>query len=87
MSCALGIERDEDNPGYRHFFLRPCPGGTLDYARGSFESPYGRIEAGWKRSVSGYVYEVTVLANTTATLEINGETKELVSGKHSFRIK
>lgn len=87
MSCALGIERDEENPGYRHFFLRPCPGGSLEYARGSFESPYGRIEAGWKRSGNGYIYEVTVPANTTATLEINSEKQELKSGRYTFRIR
>lgn len=87
MSCALGIERDESAPGYKHFFLQPSIGGTLQYARGAFDSPYGRIEAGWKRSGKGYVYEVTVPANTTATLRINGREQELKAGKYKFNIK
>ena len=87
MSCALGIERDETAPGYKHFFLQPSLGGTLQYARGSFESPYGRIEAGWKKSGKGYVYEVTVPANSTATLRIGGREQELKSGSYKFNIK
>lgn len=87
MSCVLGIERDESCPGYKHFFLQPCPGGTLDYAKGGFDTPYGRIEAGWKKSGKGYAYEVAIPANTSATLRINGREQELGSGKYKFNIK
>lgn len=87
MTCVLGIERDESAPGYRHFFLQPGPGGTLQFARGGFDTPYGRIEAGWKKSGRGYVYEVTVPANTSATLKINGREQELKAGKYKFSIK
>lgn len=87
MTCALGIERDESHPGYKHFFLQPCPGGTLQFARGGFDTPYGRIEAAWKKSGKGYVYEVTVPANTSATLRINGREQELKAGKYKFSIK
>lgn len=87
MTCALGIERDESCPGYKHFFLQPSPGGTLQFARGGFETPYGRIEAGWKKSGKNYTYEVTVPANTSATLKINGREQELKAGKYKFTIK
>lgn len=87
MSCAIGIERDESAPGYKHFILKPCLGGTLMFARGAFDSPYGRIEAGWTRKGKGYVYEVTVPANTSATLKINGKEQELKAGKYKFNLQ
>lgn len=87
MTSVLGISRDEENPGYKHFYLTPHPGGTLSFAKGGFDSPYGRIEAGWTRTKLGWTYEVTIPANTTATLIAGGVRKELPSGKHRINLK
>ncbi len=67
---CLGIQRDEERPAYRHILLQPEIGGTLEYVEGGFESPYGRIESGWRRTRRGYVYTVTIPANTTASLTL-----------------
>ena len=40
---VLGIRRDENNPGYKHFYIEPIVGGGLSYAKGSYESVYGTI--------------------------------------------
>ncbi len=64
----LGIQRDEDKPAYRHIILQPRVGGELEYVSGGFESPYGRIDGGWEKTAKGYVYRITVPANTTASL-------------------
>lgn len=69
-SHQLGIQRDEDRPAYKHILLQPKVGGTETFARGGFESPYGRIEAGWEKTAGGYVYRVTIPANTTASLTL-----------------
>lgn len=66
MTSVLGIQRDESVPGYKHFLLQPAVGGTLEYARGHYDSVYGRIEAGWEKTEDGYIYNVTVPANTSA---------------------
>ncbi|MCI8497098.1 MAG: hypothetical protein HFE85_02450, partial [Clostridiales bacterium] len=65
----LGIERDEENPGYKHFVLQPTYGGTLTYAKGSYDSVYGTIVSDWTlENDEVFVYNATVPANTTATL-------------------
>lgn len=69
-SHQLGIQRDEDRPAYKHILLQPKVGGKETFARGGFESPYGRIEAGWEKTAGGYIYRVTVPANTTASLTL-----------------
>lgn len=70
FSHSLGIQRDEDRPAYKHIILQPKVGGKIGYAKGSFESPYGVIESGWEKTGKGYVYRVSVPANTTASLNL-----------------
>lgn len=70
FSHSLGIQRDEDNPAYKHIILQPKVGGTLGHANGYFESPYGVIKSGWEKTADGYIYRVTVPANTTASLTL-----------------
>jgi alpha-L-rhamnosidase len=83
-----GIKIDENNPGYKHFFLEPHPGGGLTNATAEFESMYGKIKSAWKIDGENFVYEVEIPANTSATVILpNSEKKELGSGKYSFAVK
>ncbi|MDR2841308.1 MAG: glycoside hydrolase family 78 protein [Paludibacter sp.] len=68
FSHSLGIQRDENNPGYKHIILQPKIAGTLKFANGYFETPYGKITSGWEKTRNGYIYRVNIPANTTATL-------------------
>ncbi len=67
---SLGIERDETQPGFKHFVLQPTPDptGRMTYARGHIDSMYGRIESSWEAGRGRVTYQFTVPANTTATL-------------------
>lgn len=69
---VLGIQRDETAPGWQHFYLQPQleTTGALTWARGHYDSPYGRIESGWRRTEEGWSYQAVVPANTTATLRL-----------------
>ena len=69
-SDSLGISPDEENPGWKHFYLKPQPdfSGSMTFARGYYDSSYGRIESSWNRQGGGWRYQFTVPANTTATL-------------------
>ncbi|MCH4155944.1 MAG: glycoside hydrolase family 78 protein [Muribaculaceae bacterium] len=92
MGYSAGIKVDENNPGYKHFILQPSIGGTFDYVKAHFDSPYGRIESGWQRAGKGYTYSVTVPANTSATLILpnNGgisKKQELKAGKYEFKVQ
>lgn len=76
-SDVLGISHgyDANNAGYRHFVLQPTPGGSLSYAKGSYDSQSGRISSAWEFAVNedgsqSFVYSCTVPANTTATVKL-----------------
>ena len=45
---TAGIELLDDGPAYRHFRVRPRPGGGLTWAEAAHDSPYGRIESAWR---------------------------------------
>ena len=75
----LGIQPDENSPGYRHFILKPLPGGSLTWAKGKFNSLSGVIEAAWKKEGSRFEYSFTIPPNTTATVYIPAGNTEKVS--------
>jgi alpha-L-rhamnosidase len=79
MAYSLGIERGE--PGFKRFVLqpRPDPTGQMTWARGHYDSMYGRIESAWKVEGSRLSYSATVPANTTATLRLPALSLELVT--------
>jgi alpha-L-rhamnosidase len=68
MAYSLGIQRDE--PGFKKFILQPEPDptGQMTWAKGYYDSDYGRINSGWKMENKKLIYAATVPANTTATL-------------------
>ncbi len=65
---SLGIQRDE--PGFHSFVLQPTPDptGQMTWAKGYYDSMYGRIESEWRVEGNQLTYRATVPANTTATL-------------------
>ena len=69
---SLGIMRDEAHPGFKHFVLQPTPDpdGKMTWARGHYDSMYGRIESEWRIDGDKVIYNLTVPANTTATLHL-----------------
>ena len=74
----IGIQPDPDSPGFRHFILKPLPGGSLTWAKGSYNSISGKIDAGWKKEGSRFEYDFTIPPNTTATVCIPGKSSENV---------
>jgi len=65
----LGIQKDEDNPGFKHFILQPQLDTSLSFANGSYKSYYGEIVTSWTANNGDLTaYQCTVPANTTATL-------------------
>lgn len=87
---VLGIQSDEEHPGFKHFYVKPEVTGKWTHAKGAYESMYGRIEVSWeqKKDGEGYEYHLVIPANTTATVELEGmERMELGSGTYEFEIK
>ena len=73
---VAGMDIDPENPGYKHILLAPHPGGGLTNANAEFLSLYGSVKSAWKMEGNDFVYEVTVPANTTATVTLPGAKSE-----------
>ncbi len=63
----LGIAPDPQDPGFKRFILRPLI-HMLAYARGHYDSLYGRIECEWNLGEDQITLKITVPANTAARL-------------------
>jgi alpha-L-rhamnosidase len=79
MAYSIGIQRDE--PGFKKFILQPEPdlSGQMTWAKGYYDSPYGRINSSWKVDGKVLIYKATVPANTTATLYLPAVNVKSVS--------
>lgn len=70
MSHNLGIQRDENRPGYKHILMQPKIDDTFSFVKGGFRSVYGDITSAWEIKPSGTEIEFTIPANTTATFTL-----------------
>jgi len=66
----LGIDQEPGTAGFGQLLLRPHPGGSLDWARGSYQSVRGRIRSGWRRERGRFMYWAELPPNVTATVRI-----------------
>jgi alpha-L-rhamnosidase len=81
MAYSLGIQRDEESPGFKHFILKPEPDptGGITRAEGYYDSIYGRIKSAWEISDGTLIYRATVPANTTATLYLPAASETTIT--------
>ncbi|MHC4086597.1 MAG: family 78 glycoside hydrolase catalytic domain [Planctomycetota bacterium] len=59
-----------DGPGYKRIIIDPEPGGGFSYAKASYESIHGMIKSFWEIKDSKFTLNVTIPANTTATVYV-----------------
>ncbi|MDO6820400.1 alpha-L-rhamnosidase C-terminal domain-containing protein [Zobellia sp. 1_MG-2023] len=71
-----GLRIDPKKPGYKHIIFDPHPGGGLTAAKAEFISLYGKIKSDWEIKDGEFHYEVTIPANTTASVTLSGATLE-----------
>jgi len=86
--CLAGIQIDPQNPGYKHFFIRPAPVEDLTWVEAEQQTPYGKIKSSWNIEKGNFLLEVSVPHNSTATVILpNGSEKKVTSGNHKFNCK
>lgn len=77
FKTMCGIRIDGEN----HFVIAPKPGGSLTHAKAVYHSIYGTVECGWEKIEEGYLFRISIPANTTATFILpEGEQVELEPG-------
>jgi len=65
-----GLNPDEAHPGWKHFLIRPRPGGGVTWAKGEYDSIAGRIGSSWKLEQDRFRLRVSIPVNTSATVVI-----------------
>jgi alpha-L-rhamnosidase len=68
--AIIGINPDDSGPGFKRFIVRPQPGGSLTWARGTYRSIRGLISCEWKIDEELFTLDINVLPNTTAVVHI-----------------
>ncbi|MDP7398983.1 MAG: glycoside hydrolase family 78 protein, partial [Lentisphaeria bacterium] len=69
-----GINPDEDQPGFAHVVIRPRPGRKIDWVEASYESVRGKIAVEWHLENGRFTMNLTIPANTTATVFVPATT-------------
>ena len=76
-----GIDTDPAGPGFKKILIRPQPVGDLTWVRASYDSIRGRIVSDWKREGGKFTLELTVPANTTATVFLPARGPQRSAGR------
>ena len=63
-----GLVPDAASPAFKHFTIRPRPGGTLRHAEVTYQSPHGIIVSGWTLKDNQFSLDVEVPVNSSATI-------------------
>jgi len=86
FNTVAGI--DTDGPGYKQIIIRPRPGGITS-AKASYDSINGRIVSDWQLEDGVFTLNVTIPANTTATVYVPAESARGVteSGRPATKAK
>jgi len=66
----LGIDQADDSIGYASLVLAPQVVDGLEWARGEYHSPRGRIASSWRKEPGRLVLEVEVPVNATAEVHL-----------------
>ncbi|GAC1661542.1 MAG: alpha-L-rhamnosidase [Ktedonobacteraceae bacterium] len=75
---VAGIAVDEEQPGYRHFLLKPYLDGELSYAQAEYNSINGKIVSHWQQDNDILDFHVVIPPNTSATVYLPATTREHV---------
>ncbi|MFO1487945.1 MAG: family 78 glycoside hydrolase catalytic domain [Verrucomicrobiota bacterium] len=65
-----------DGNGFKRITIAPQPVGDLKWAKASYNSVRGKIVSGWKRDPDKFTLNVTIPANTTATVHLPAASAE-----------
>lgn len=65
-----GIKNDPLSVGFKKIWMEPVFPEKLEYVKASYDSPYGTISSNWQRNGDQLTWDITIPANTTATVKL-----------------
>ena len=84
-----GIQNAQGSAGFEKIVMRPYPVEGLDYVKASYHSIHGLIKSNWQKKDNVFQWEISVPANTTATVYIpaTGKAQVTESGQKASSAK
>lgn len=79
---VAGIDTAPDAPGFHHIVIHPHPDARMPHAHGEYDSVYGKIVTDW--TASPFSLNITIPANTNATVYLPTGIKQVGSGTYHF---
>jgi alpha-L-rhamnosidase len=65
-----GIKCDPTTVGFKKIWMEPVFPEKLNHVNASYNSPYGKISSNWKRNGNTLSWNISIPANTTATIKL-----------------
>ena len=67
---SLGIQRSPEKAAFKQIVLKPTPDPdkVMTFAKGYYDSVYGKINSSWNYEGNKLIYKTSIPANTSATL-------------------
>jgi alpha-L-rhamnosidase len=74
-----GLDNDAAAPGYKKIIIAPRPGGNMQFAKAELETLYGKVISDWKIENGRFIINITIPANTTATVALPNANAKAVT--------
>ncbi|NII29226.1 family 78 glycoside hydrolase catalytic domain [Pseudoflavitalea sp. X16] len=82
-----GIRQSDRSVAWSNIVIQPEVVGDISYVKGSYESLYGTIVSEWKKEGNVFTLNVTIPANTRATVHIPGaKGRQVTEGGEAVQI-
>ena len=84
--ALAGIRPDENQPGYKHVYIKPQLVGGVDWVKASKNTPYGKLTVEWKKLAGKFTISIDIPVGSSATVSMPDGTQNLVStsGHHEL---
>jgi alpha-L-rhamnosidase len=73
-----GIKTDTTDVGFKKIIMKPIAPGDLQFVNASHKSPYGNIVSHWKKEGRKFSWNITIPANSTATVYMPATSEKAV---------
>lgn len=75
-SGLVGIRQAAGSVGFKQIEIRPMPVGDVKFAKANYKSVHGLISADWKKDSKSFELNISIPANTIATIYFPKEYKK-----------
>jgi alpha-L-rhamnosidase len=76
--AGIDTASDAQGAGYKHILLHPHPNPALTHVTATFDSLHGRIESAWRRENGTFTWDITIPANTSATVSVPARPEQTI---------